>query len=135
VEYDGQQLVDGCLAAPVPTEIAARFSGGCVLGVSVGTSSASPGHQENIVHVFDAEFRASQRRAPEPSWSRYADVLLEPQVQHIDWNDFSRVQEAFEAGTEAMRRGLPFLRERLARRSEFAQVSEENSSAERDPAR
>jgi NTE family protein len=135
VEYDGQQLVDGCLAAPVPTEIAARFSGGCVLGVSVGAISVGPNQPENIVKVFDAEFRASHRRALEPSWSRYADVLLEPQVQHIGWNDFSRVEEAFDAGAEAMRLALPSLRQLLARQSEFAQASDEASSEERDLAR
>jgi predicted acylesterase/phospholipase RssA len=51
----------------------------------------------------------------ETSWSRHADVLLEPQVQHIDWNDFSRVDEAFSAGALAARRALPFLRELLER--------------------
>jgi len=72
------------------------------------------------VKVFDPGFRTSHRSALEPSWSRHADVLLEPQVRHIDWNDFSRVDEAFAAGAEAMRRALPSLRELLARRSQFA---------------
>jgi NTE family protein len=136
VEYDGQHLVDGCLAAPVPTEIAARFSGGCVLGISVGASVASPENTENdLVKVFDAEFRSSHSRDPEPSWSRHADILLEPQVRHIDWNDFSRVQEAFDAGAEAMHRALPSLRGMIARRSEFTQTSAEPAPAESDLAR
>ena len=33
-----------------------------------------------------------------PSWSRQADVVLEPEVHQIDWNDFSRVDEAFRRG-------------------------------------
>jgi hypothetical protein len=44
--------------------------------------------------------------------------MLEPEVQHIGWNDFSRVDEAHAAGAEAMRRALPYLRELLAQRSE-----------------
>jgi NTE family protein len=136
VEYDGHHLVDGCLAAPVPTEIAARFSGGCVLGISVGASSATPDPTENnIVKVFDAEFRASQCRDLEHSWSRHADILLEPKVQHIDWNDFSRVEEAFDAGAEAMRHALPSLLDVIARRSECTQASDEIPTAKRDLAR
>ena len=51
------------------------------------------------------------------SWHRHADVLLEPEVHQIDWNDFSRVDEAFSAGADAMRKALPSVRELLARRS------------------
>ena len=120
VEYEGRLLADGCIVAPVPTAIAARINGGCVLGVSVGSNAASSSSSENVVKVFDPAFRASHRSALEPSWSRHADILLEPQVHHIDWNDFSRVDEAFAAGAEAMRRALPSLRELLARRSRLA---------------
>lgn len=120
VEYDGRLLADGCIVAPVPTAIAARINGGCVLGVNVGSSAASASSSENMVKVFDPGFRASHRSALEPSWSRHADVLLEPRVHHIEWNDFSRVDEAFAAGAEALRRALPSLRELLARRSQLA---------------
>jgi NTE family protein len=114
VEYEGRLLADGCIVAPVPTAIAAGMNGGCVLGVSVGSNSVSDSTAENVVKVFDHGFRASHRNALEPSWSSDADILLEPQVQHIDWNDFSRVDDAFAAGAEAMRRALPPLRELLA---------------------
>ena len=45
-------------------------------------------------------------------------MILEPEVQQIDWNDFSRVEEAHAAGAEAMRLALPYVRELLARRSQ-----------------
>jgi NTE family protein len=122
VEYDGRLLADGCIVAPVPTGIAARINGGYVLGVNVGSSAPSAFSSEHVVKVFDPAFRASHRSALEDSWSRYADVLLEPQVRQIGWNDFTRVDEAFAAGAEAMRRALPSLRELLARRSQLTPV-------------
>lgn len=131
VEYEGRLLADGCIAAPVPMAIAARINGGCVLGVSVGSNAASTSSSENAVKVFDSGFRASHRSALEPSWSRHADILLEPQVHHIDWNDFSRVDEAFAAGAEAMRRALPSLRELLDRRSQLAPTPSTGFRAER----
>jgi NTE family protein len=130
VEYEGHLLADGCIVAPVPTEIAASISGGCVLGVSVGSNDASTSAPENVVRVFDSSRRASHRRAPEPSWSRRSDILLEPQVHHIAWNDFSRVDEAFSAGAEATRRALPALREMLARQSEIPLAQELSLRAE-----
>ena len=123
VEFDGRLLADGCIAAPVPTATAARINGGCVLGVSVGSNLASTSPSENIVKVFDPAFRSSHRIALEPSWSRHADILLEPQVHHIDWNDFSRVDEAFSAGVEAASLALPAIRELLDRRFQQTPVS------------
>jgi NTE family protein len=123
VEFDGRSLADGCIAAPVPTATAGRMNGGCVLGVSVGSSLASASPAENVVKVFDPAFRASHRISLEPSWSRHADILLEPRVHHIDWNDFSRVDEAVIAGTEAARLALPAIRELLLRRSQLAPLS------------
>lgn len=120
VEFEGRLLADGCISAPVPTAIAARMHAVCVLGVSVASNDANSASPENMVKVFDPRFRASHRSALEPSWSRHADILLEPQVHQIDWNDFSRVDEAFAAGAEAMRRALPYLREILDRRSQLA---------------
>jgi NTE family protein len=131
VEYEGRLLADGCIVAQVPTAIAARINGGCVLGVSVGSTAANSFSSENVVKVFDPVFRSSNRIALEPSWSRQADILLEPEVHHIDWNDFSRVDEAFAAGAEAMRRALPSVRELLDRRSHLAPAPGTGFAAER----
>jgi len=131
VEYEGRKLADGCIAAPVPTAIAARINGGWVLGVSVGSNMGSASSPENVVKVFDPDFRPSHRGALEPSWSRHADILLEPRVRHIEWNDFSRVDEAFHAGAEAMRLALPALRELLDRRSHLSPVPGKGFGAER----
>ncbi len=131
VEYEGRLLADGCIVAPVPTAVAARINGGCVVGVNVRSNAASSSSSENVVKVFDPGFRASHRSALDPSWSRHADILLEPQVHHIDWNDFSRVDEAFSAGAEAMRRALAPLRELLDRRSQLEQAPGASFRAER----
>jgi NTE family protein len=120
VAHEGRLLADGCLVAPVPIAIAARFNGGCVLGVSVGSNAARDFSLENEVRISDSGLGDSRVNELEPSCSTLADILLEPQVDQIDWNDFSRVDEAFAAGAQAMRRALPSLQELFARRSELA---------------
>src|SRR4029077_3386278 len=102
VEYKGRLLADGCIVAPVPTAIAAKLHRGCVLGVSVVSNSASDSSPVNVVKVVDPACNASIGVGLESSWSANANILLEPQVHHIDWSDFSRVDEAFAAGAEAM---------------------------------
>ena len=116
VKFDGHLLADGCIAAPVPTEVAARLSGGYIMAVNVGPHSAPPRIAERRAQ------RSGSGRVPwpgltpsvEPSWCREADLILEPDVAGIDWNDFSRVDEAFAAGADAMRRALPQLLESVA---------------------
>jgi NTE family protein len=120
VEFEDHLLGDGCIVAPVPTAIAAGLHAGCVLGVSVSSNSESSTSLEDVVRVFHSGFRTSHEIAMEPSWCKHADILLEPQVQHIDWNDFSQVDEAFSAGANAMRHALPPLRELLARQGQTA---------------
>jgi predicted acylesterase/phospholipase RssA len=71
------------------------------------------------VKIFDVKYRASHRSAMEPSWSRCADLILEPKVGHIEWNDFSRVDEAVAAGAEAMRAAIPSIRQILERKQQL----------------
>ncbi len=134
VEYEGKRLADGCIVAPVPTAIAAQMNSACVLGVAVGSKtrialspgnvvkmrdpegSASPSHGARALHAFPEIIGEARQDVAVPSWIRLADVLLEPDVHHINWNDFSRVDEAHNAGVLAMRRALPYVREWLAQR-------------------
>ena len=131
VAYEGRLLADGCITAPVPTAIASRIHGGCVLGVSVGSNSAESSSPENVAKVRDAGLRYSHRTGLEPSWSRHADILLEPHVHHIGWSDFTRVDEAFAAGAEAACQALPSLREMLDRRSQLVASAPSSFPAER----
>jgi NTE family protein len=117
VEHEGLSLVDGCIVAPVPTAIAAENNEACVLGVNVASTDDGFASPEGKMKVFDAKFRALRRSSPDSAWRRYADVVLEPKVGHIEWNDFSRVDEAVAAGADAMRNALPSLREILARQA------------------
>jgi NTE family protein len=117
VEHEGRMLADGCIVAPVPTEVAAHMSADCVLGVKVDVNRSKPTPPNSIVQVFSKALMAAQKPAS-PLWMTKADVLLEPEVQHIDWHDFSCVDEAYAAGKDAMRRALPVLRELLALRSD-----------------
>jgi len=118
VEFEGRSLADGCIVAPVPTVAAARLNLGCVLGVAVNSGVGTASFASSAARTPKQLLEVSRGKEPLPSWTRNADVLLEPEVQQIGWSDFSRVDEAHAAGVDAMRRALPYLRELLALRSE-----------------
>ena len=122
VKLDGCLIADGCIAAPVPAEIAAKLTGGYVLAINVDPSSAAPSSSstQSAAKIATGDSASSRNRSDERSWLRHADIVLEPLVQKIHWNDFSRVDEAFEAGAEAMRSALPAVRDILSRRSQWA---------------
>jgi NTE family protein len=131
VEHEGHLLADGCIVAPVPTAIAARNNDGCILGINVGSSDNDSTSTDDVGKSFDTKFRTSHRGALEPSWRRYADVVLDPKVRHIGWGDFSRVDEAVAAGAEAMRHALPSVREILARQQQLLSLQNLPSGPER----
>jgi NTE family protein len=118
VEYEGRTLADGCIIAPVPTATAARMNAGCVLGVAVNSGVSAATFAGGAGQGSKATRAIRRRDQPSPSWIRTADVMLEPEVHEIGWDDFSRVDEAHDAGAKAMRAALPHLRELLSRACE-----------------
>jgi len=88
-------------------------------------SGSSAFSSSNVVQVCSRDLKISHNNKKMTlSWTRQADVILEPEVQQIDWNDFSRVEEAHAAGAEAMRLALPYVRELLAQQSQRRRAGE-----------
>jgi NTE family protein len=122
VEHDGRLLADGCIVSAVPTRTAARMKPGCVLGVAVGMDNSTQARRK-VVKLF-SRANGFTRRPIESSWARQADILLAPEVQQIEWKDFSRVDEARAAGADAMRRAVPQVRELLERQAMICRFTE-----------
>jgi NTE family protein len=116
VEHHGRLLADGSLAAPVPTEVASQMNGGCVLAVAVSISGNSLLPRKKLGEPVRGTLHTAPSRVS-PIWATRADVILEPAVKQIEWDDFTRVQEAHAAGAEAMRAALPCVHELLAKQN------------------
>jgi NTE family protein len=129
VEHEGRLLADGCIVSPVPTTVAARMNGRFVLGVAVASNDRSMSLGRKALHILN-QVKGSRRPSIEPSWTRHADIVLEPEVHQIDWTDFSRVDEARSAGADAMRRALPYLRTLLDRHPQPRGVTGTSDRAE-----
>ncbi|MBI3404925.1 MAG: patatin-like phospholipase family protein [Acidobacteria bacterium] len=104
-------LADGGLTAPVPARAAAALGARHVLGVSVGFNNWHAGDAPaNMFQVMSRAICVAQKHR-NPSWQRFADILLEPEVQNIDWDDFDRADDAIAAGVTSARAAIPRLRE------------------------
>ena len=112
VKIGGRLLTDGGLSALVPTKAAAGLGARHVLGVSVGFNNWHAGPPANVFQVISRAISIAQKHRS-PSWERFSDVVLEPEVQDLEWDDFHRAEEAIAAGAAAMRRAMPRLRELL----------------------
>ena len=106
VQIGTRHLADGGLVAPVPTRAARELGAQIVVGISVGLHDGQRGAPTNIFQVVSRAVSAAQKHQLE-SWERHADIVLRPDVQSLVWDDFERMDEAIEAGAQAMRSALP----------------------------
>src|SRR5437870_3507250 len=106
VEIGTRCLADGGLVAPVPTEAARDMGAGCVIGVSVGSDNWDSSVPSSLFQVVARSISAAQKHQTQP-WESFADLVLQPDLQTINWDDFAHADEAIAAGVAAARQALP----------------------------
>lgn len=113
VEHEGRMLVDGFLTEHVPTESLRRMGADVVIAVHLdpGQPDQKP---KNTIEVIGRSFSIIQEQTP-PRWLRYADVILEPVVKNIHWDDFQKTPELVAAGVACARTALPEIKMALQR--------------------
>ncbi|HEV2304802.1 MAG TPA: patatin-like phospholipase family protein [Candidatus Acidoferrales bacterium] len=111
VEYEGRMLVDGFLTEHVPTESLRHMGADVIIAVHLdpGQPDQKP---KNTIEVIGRAFSIIQEQTP-PRWLRFADVILEPVVKNIHWDDFQKTPELVAAGVAAAKAALPEIKEAL----------------------
>jgi NTE family protein len=112
VEYRGRILVDGFLTETVPAEAARDMGADIVIGVHLepGLLRSAP---RNTIEVISRSFSIIQTAAAQ-HWHSDVDVLIEPEVHHILWDEFVRTPQLVAAGEAATRSAIPKIRAALA---------------------
>ncbi len=111
VEYRGQIFVDGFLTETVPAEAARDMGADIVIGVHLepGLLKTAP---RNTIEVISRSFSIIQTAASQ-LWHSDVDVLIEPEVHHILWDEFVKTPQLVAAGETATRAAIPKIREAL----------------------
>lgn len=108
IEVNGRLLVDGFVTDPVPVDGVRQLGAEVVISVYLSTAA----NEENPKSVFEVIGRAFSivQLANEPVWRRATDVVIEPDVATVLWDEFSKTPEMIAAGEAATRRALPEIR-------------------------
>ncbi len=111
VEYRGHRLVDGVIVGALPVEALRKMNVDVIIGVHLkgnGSSSAPT----NLFQIVGESFQIIQDRN-QSCWRDNCDLVIEPDVLHVRWDDFERADELVAAGEVAARAALPALRHLL----------------------
>jgi NTE family protein len=115
VQFGGTTYVDGGVLDPVPADVARQKGAEVVLGVSIpaGLPSTTPRnpvevafHSAMIMYQEIGRLRAAE-----------ADVVIQPDVRGVAFDDFTQKKRLIEAGEAAARKELPAIREAIARKT------------------
>ncbi len=115
VEYQGRVLVDGFLTAAVPTEAVRHMGADVVIGVHLepGLLQTKP---RNTIEVIGRSFSIIQGTARMP-WRDFVNVILQPDVHHVLWDEFAKTPQLIAAGEAEARRLMPDIKAALAHHS------------------
>ncbi len=113
VEYAGHFLVDGFLTEQVPAPALRAMGAELVISVHLepGLLDSKP---RNTIEVISRSFSIIQTVANQP-WRSQTDVLIEPAVQHVLWDEFVKTPQLIAAGEDATHAAMPLIKAALDR--------------------
>jgi NTE family protein len=108
VRYGSRLLVDGAMSVEVPALLARKLGATRVISVHLPMQGqATP--PQNMFQVVNRCFQIMQRRM-EDGWRRMSDLVLVPEVQGVEWDEFSSARKLIDAGQRAAEAALPVIR-------------------------
>jgi NTE family protein len=108
VRYLNHCLVDGMISMDVPAAPLRRMGATHVVSVNLPTPVEYVDPQ-NMLSVITRCFQIMTERT-ESQWRRHSNLVIEPEVKDVSWNDFESAQNVIEAGARAAEAALPQLR-------------------------
>jgi len=117
VEYHDRVLVDGFLTEAVPAICVREMGAEVVISVHLepGLLDSKP---RNTIEVISRSFSIIQSNSHQP-WREATDILIEPDVHSILWDEFVRTPALVAAGAEATRAALPQIKAALQGRRQW----------------
>ena len=118
IQHHNQYLVDGFLTELVPCVLARQMGANIVIAVHLepGLIAGAP---RNTIEIISRSFSILQASAVQP-WRAATDVLIEPDVHHVLWDEFSKTPQLVAAGEAAAQAAMPKIKELIEKRSREA---------------
>ncbi len=109
VEYRGRLLVDGVIVGSVPVMALQQMNVDVIVGVHMTGNGNPPPRPTNLFQIVGESFQIIQN-LNQAHWRSQCDLVIEPNVLDIRWDEFERGDELIAAGEAAARAALPALR-------------------------
>lgn len=107
----GRQLVDGGLVAVIPATVARSLGADIVIAVDVnGAGATFIGPSSSVVGVLFQSMLVVQKTASHYQLQS-SDLVIQPKVGNIRWDEIGRADELIRAGYEAGLESIPRIRE------------------------
>jgi NTE family protein len=105
IEHQGRTLVDGFLTEAVPAVAAQKMGAELIISVHLepGLLDAKP---RNTIEVISRSFSIIQVGSMQ-AWRNATDVLIEPDVHRVLWDEFVKTPELVAAGQFAAHVAMP----------------------------
>jgi NTE family protein len=133
IDLADRVVVDGFLTESVPAVCAREMGAQVVISVNLepGLLKTRP---RNTIEVISRSFSILQMTAHQ-AWRDATDVLIEPNVHEILWDEFVKTPELVAAGMAAAKAALPKIRAAMGRRpanseADFPRTSAKDGRAE-----
>src|SRR5260370_40209484 len=110
IQYENRTLVDGFLTAPVPIEGVLLLGADIVIAVYLESGNLE--QPRTFTDILSRSFNIMQRHS-DLAWRTQADIIIEPDVKHFVWDDFSKTPDMIAAGELAALSALPQIRAAL----------------------
>jgi NTE family protein len=108
VRCDGRLLVDGAMSMEIPAGLCRNLGATHVISVHLPPPSAAH-PPSNVFQVVNRCFQIMQTRT-EHSWRAESDLVIAPEVSHVEWDGFTSGPEMLAAGEAAAVAALPAIR-------------------------
>ena len=112
VQQDGRMMADGFLTEPVPFEAARALGAEIVIGVHLETTGLTK-RPSSMFEVIGRAFSIMQTHIEE-GWRAGCDMVIQPGVSDVMWDEFSKTPQMVAAGAAAARLALPQIQALLA---------------------
>src|SRR5438093_2623526 len=107
IQFEGRTLVDGFLTSPVPIEGALLLGADIIIAVYLESGNIE--EPRTLTDVLSRSFNIIQRHG-DLAWRTQADIIIEPDVKNVVWDEFTKPPKMVAAGEAAALAALPEIR-------------------------
>lgn len=112
VQHEGRLFADGFLTEPVPYQAARALGAEVVIGVHLETTGLTK-KPSSMFEVIGRAFSIMQTHIEE-GWRTGCDIVIQPGVADIQWDEFVKTPQMIAAGAAAAKLALPEIQAALA---------------------